>query len=132
MTKKKKNNNNFKRLYWKDNKEKIMELISDLPTKYLIGRINTCKRDEYAYKTLKEHRIVVVNWKGYTFLASQKTLEDELWATNMKRWSEFALFPNGDNPIGKLCNTYYWRPYEREYKEKSISRKGNKKKIKRR
>lgn len=60
MTKKKKNNNNFKRIYWKDNKEKIMELISDMPTKYLIGRINTCKRDYYAYKTLKEHRIVAV------------------------------------------------------------------------
>ena len=84
MTKKKKNNNIFKRLYWKDNKEKIMELISDLPTKYLIGRINTCKRDDYAYETLKEHRIVTVNWKGYTFLASQKTLEDELWI-NKKR-----------------------------------------------
>lgn len=131
MTKKKKNNNNFKRIYWKDNKEKIMELISDLPTKYLIGRINTCKRDYYAYKTLKEHRIVAVNWRGYRFLASQKTLENELWV-NKKRWSEFTLLPNGDNPIGKLCNTYYWRPYEREYKEKSISRNGNKKKIKRR
>ena len=131
MTKKKKNHNIFKRLYWKDNKEKIKELISDLPTKYIIGRINSCKRADSAFDTLKEHRIVKVNWKGYTFLASQKTLEDELWS-NKKRWYEFALLPTIDNPIGKLCSTYYWRPFEREYKEKSISRKGNKKKIKRR
>lgn len=65
MTKRKKNQNNFKRLYWKDNKEKIMELISDLPTKYLIGRINECKRNcDYSVDHVKATRIVPFTHRG--------------------------------------------------------------------
>lgn len=120
MTKRKKNQNNFKRLYWKDNKEKIMELISDLPTKYLIGRINECKRNcDYSVDHVKATRIVRVNWRGYTFTVSQKTLDDEL----PKRMGELYARWTFDNPIGRICRTWHIHAWEKNHYEKKIKRR---------
>lgn len=120
MTKKKKNHNIFKRLYWKDNKEKIMELISDMPTKYLIGRINECKRNcDYGLDHVKATRIVRVNWRGYTFTVSQKTLDNEL----PKRMGELYARWTFDNPIGRICRTLHIHAWEKNHYEKKIKRR---------
>ena len=113
-------NSELKKLYWKADSEKIKELISTLPTKYLIGRINACKR-ECNNCEKKDSRIVVINWKGFTFTASQKTLENELLCANHRgeiygRW-------NFDNPIGRICLTYHFIGKEKRQKERSIKRK---------
>jgi hypothetical protein len=119
MVQEEKNINELKRLYWKTDSEKIKELISTLPTKYLIGRINKCKREVAGDR--KERRIVTVNWKGYTFLTSQKTLEDELLCGN--RNNEIYGRWNFDNPIGRICRTYHFIGKEKHQKEKSIKRR---------
>jgi hypothetical protein len=115
------NINELKKLYWKTDSEKIKELISTLPTKYLIGRINTCKRDCNMNCKKKDSRIVVINWKGFTFTASQKTLENELLCAN--RRSEIYCRWNFDNPIGRICRTYHFISKEKHQKEKSIKRR---------
>ena len=109
----------LKRLYWKTDSEKIIELLETLPTKYLIGRINTCKRDMGCEK--KDSRIVVINWKGFTFTASQKTLENEL-LTEKRRYEIYCRW-NFDNPIGRICRTYHFIGKEQHQKEKSIKRR---------
>lgn len=118
----KENVNELKRLYWKTDSEKIKELISTLPTKYLIGRINTCKRNVCADE--KVNRIVPINWKGFTFTASQKTLEDELFRTNRK--DEIYCLWTFHNQLGRCCRTYHYIGKEKYRKErKTIKRRIN-------
>lgn len=115
--------NELKRLYWKTDSVKIFELLETLPTKYLIGRINKCKREiaEDKGEDRKEHRIVAVNWKGYTFLASQATLVAELYESYRKgEW--YAIF-NKDNPRDAYCWTYHYKSKEKRKKEKQVKRR---------
>lgn len=113
----------LKRLYWKTDSEKIIELLETLPTKYLIGRINKCKREiaEEKGEDRKERRIVAVNWKGYTFLASQETLLEELYQSYRKK--EYYRIYNNDNPRDAYCWTYHYKSKEKHKKEKQVKRR---------
>lgn len=109
----------LKRLYWKTDWLKIIELLETLPTKYLIGRINKCKRE--IAEDRKEHRIVTINWKGYTFLASQATLVEELHQSYRK--GEYYGIYNEDNPRDTYCWTYHYKSKEKRKKEKQVKRR---------
>lgn len=109
----------LKRLYWKTDSEKIIELLETLPTKYVIGRINKCRREIAEDK--KERRIVAVNWKGYTFLVSQATLLEELYQPYRKE--EYYSIFNKDNPRDAYCWTHHYKSKEKRKKEKQVKRR---------
>lgn len=86
-----KNLNNFKRLYYKTDKEQIMQIMHHLNIKYLLSLYNKAiykERDEAAWtwnypteddmKTAYTRVYQMVNYDGCQFQASVKTLKDEL------------------------------------------------------
>lgn len=111
-----KNLNNFKRLYWKSDKEQIMQIMHHLNIKYLLSLYKKAihkEHDEAAwtwdYPTEDDMKIAyisvyqMVNYDGYQFQASVKTLKDEL-----KRREE----------IGEVIPVNYTLPNGRTFKMK--------------
>ena len=85
------NLNNFKRLYWKSDKEQIMQIMHHLNIKYLLSLYKKAIRKEaveavwtYAYPSKDDWKTAyisvyqMVNYDGCRFQASVKTLKDEL------------------------------------------------------
>lgn len=79
-----KNNNQFKELFWETDKDKIKQILNKIPSKYLLGRFrdtskqmsltNWCFPNEthsWDFKT-------TINYDGYTFSVSRKTLKQEI------------------------------------------------------
>ena len=86
-----KNLNNFKRLYYKTDKEQIMQIMHHLNIKYLLSLYKKAiqkEREEaywtYTYPTEDDWKTVyisvyqMVNYDGCRFQASVKTIKDEL------------------------------------------------------
>lgn len=111
-----KNLDNFKRLYWKSDKEQIMQIMHHLNIKYLLSLYKKAihkEHDEAAwtwdYPTVDDMKIAyisvyqMVNYDGCQFQASVKTLKDEL-----KRREE----------IGEVIPVNYTLPNGRTFKMK--------------
>ena len=88
---KSKNLNNFKQLYWKTNKEQIMQIMHHLNIKYLLSLYKNAIHKECVgvawtftypseddWKTAYVSVYQIVNYDGCRFRASVKTLKDEL------------------------------------------------------
>ena len=78
-----KNLNNFKRLYYKMDKEQIMQIMHHLNIKYLLSLYKKAIRaqrnpTEDDWKTRYVQVYQMVNYDGCRFRASVKTLKDEL------------------------------------------------------
>ena len=86
-----KNLNNFKRLYYKSDKEQIMQIMHHLNIKYLLSLYKKAIHDQRAtlagaldYPTKDDMKTAyisvyqMVNYDGCRFRASVKTLKDEL------------------------------------------------------
>ena len=78
-----KNLNNFKRLYYKTDKEQIMQIMHHLNIKYLLALYKKAVHaqrnpTEYDWKTKYVKVYQMVNYDGCRFQASVKTLKDEL------------------------------------------------------
>ena len=107
-----KNLNNFKRLYYKTDKEQIMQIMHHLNIKYLLSLYKKAIHDQHVaiawtwdYPTADERKSAyvsvyqMVNYDGCRFQASVKTLKDEL-----KRREEIGeLIPvNHTKPNGRI------------------------------
>jgi hypothetical protein len=86
-----KNLNNFKRLYYKTDKEQIMQIMHHLNIKYLLSLYKKAIHDQHVtiawtwdcptedeWKTAYVKVYQMVNYDGCRFQASVKTLKDEL------------------------------------------------------
>ena len=83
-----KNLNNFKRLYWKSDKEQIMQIMHHLNIKYLLSLYKKASHAQHVtmaqtwgeddWKTAYVSVYQMVNYDGCRFQASVKTLKDEL------------------------------------------------------
>ena len=110
---KQKNLNNLKRLYYKTDKEQIMQIMHHLNMKYLLSLYKKAIHAQHAtlagdceYPTKVDAYISVyqmVNYDGCRFQASVKTLKDEL-----KRREE----------IGEIIPVNYTLPNGRTFKMK--------------
>jgi len=82
----------LKRLYWKTDKDKIMEVLQTLNHKYLLGRLEAHEKEatethlgEDDIKRIENEGIkhrkysVTVKYSGYIFNIDKKTLEKEAW-----------------------------------------------------
>lgn len=84
MTAKKKNKVELKKLYWKTDREKIEEILKSLNPKYLLGRLeyhDPWKKRNYAKEEEEREAgkkyTVTINYNGYTFECSKRTLTKE-------------------------------------------------------
>ena len=113
-----KNLNNFKRLYYKTDKEQIMQIMHHLNIKYLLSLYKKAAHAQHATLTwfwdcpTEDNRksayvnvYQMVNYDGCRFQASVKTLKDEL-----KRREEIGeLIPvNHTTPNGRIIRIN-WR-----------------------
>jgi len=79
-----KNNIQFKELFWKTDKDKIKQILNEIPSKYLLGRFrDTSKQMKISYFVIpsETHSWDVttrINYGGYTFSVSRKTLKQEI------------------------------------------------------
>lgn len=121
-----KNLNNFKRLYWKSDKEQIMQIMHHLNIKYLLSLYKKAIRKEdveavqrYKYPTEDEWKTTyvsvyqMVNYDGCQFQASVKTLKDEL-----KRREEIGeVIPIiHTSPSGRISFKMKWQ-INKDYKK---------------
>lgn len=122
---KSKNLNNFKRLYYKTDKEQIMQIMHHLNIKYLLSLYKKAIHDQHAtlaetwdcqtevdMKTTYISVYQMVNYDGCRFRASVKTLKDEL-----KRREEIGeIIPvNHTTPNGRIIRIN-WQ-INKEYKK---------------
>ena len=120
-----KNLNNFKRLYYKSDKEQIMQIIHHLNIKYLLSLYKKAIHAQHAslagtlvhpmkvdMKTAYISVYQMVNYDGCRFQASVKTLKDEL-----KRREEIGeIIPvNHTTPNGRTIRIN-WK-INKEYKK---------------
>lgn len=111
-----KNLNNFKRLYYKTDKEQIMQIMHHLNIKYLLSLYKKAIQKEcieaywtYTYPTEDDWKTAyisvyqIVNYDGCRFRASVKTIKDEL-----KRREE----------IGEVISVNHTTPNGRTFKIK--------------
>ena len=111
-----KNLNNFKRLYYKTDKEQIMQILHHLNIKYLLSLYKKAIHAQHVtlawtwdYPTEDDMKTAyisvyqMVNYDGCQFQASVKTLKDEL-----KRREEIGEVISENQPI----------PYSRTFKMK--------------
>jgi len=120
-----KNLNNFKRLYYKTDKEQIMQIMHHLNIKYLLSLYKKAAHAQHVaiawtwdYPTIDEQKSAyvsvyqMVNYDGCRFQASVKTLKDEL-----KRREEIGeLIPvNHTTPNGRIIRIN-WR-INKDYKK---------------
>lgn len=111
-----KNLDNFKRLYWKSDKDQILQIMHHLNIKYLLSLYKKAIHEEHVeaywtwyYPTEDDMKIAytsvyqMVNYDGCRFQASVKTLKDEL-----KRREE----------IGEVIPINYTLPNGRTFKMK--------------
>lgn len=71
----------MERLYWKTDKEKIEQFIKEIPSKYLLGRFRSTGKIPFRDLPGKIHAWdlkTTINWRGYTFSVSRKTLKKEM------------------------------------------------------
>ena len=123
-TNKSKNLNNFKRLYYKTDKDQIMQIMHRLNIKYLLSLYKKAIHAQHVtmswtwdYPTEDELKTAyvkvyqMVNYDGCRFQASVKTLKDEL-----KRREEIGeLIPvNHTTPNGRIIRIN-WR-INKDYK----------------
>jgi len=71
----------LEKIFWKNDKERIKQFIKEIPSKYLLGRYRSSKKLSIDGFDSSPHvwSLVTVNWKGFTFSVSRKTLQKELW-----------------------------------------------------
>lgn len=84
MKSEQKNNNQFKELFWKTDKDKIQQILNKIPSKYLLGRFrDTSKQMSLTNWVLPRETHswdfkTTINYDGYTFSVSRKTLKQEI------------------------------------------------------
>jgi len=79
-----KKNNQFKELFWKTDKDKIQQILNKIPSKYLLGRFRDTSKQMsltnwvFPKETHSWDFNTTINYDGYTFSVSRKTLKQEI------------------------------------------------------
>jgi len=79
-----KNYNEFKRLYWKTDKEQINNILQRIPDKYLISLIKQTRAIDYP----NEKSLVYANYDGCRFKVSAKSLKKESVRRGLGEWKK--------------------------------------------
>lgn len=99
----------FKRLYWSSDKEQIKTIIQRIPDKYLKGLQLSTRGFS--------HKSVYINYDGYRFQVSPKTLKSECVRRGLAEWGSVdACDWKVENGVGSLKpngkkDYYYIRKY---------------------
>lgn len=93
-------NVNLQRLYWKTDKERILQIMQHLNPKYLVGLYEklACENDEgfLNYCDERVSHYIPVKYDGCQFTCSRKQLRKELVRRGLIKQSDItSIYPNG-------------------------------------
>lgn len=78
----------MKELFWKTDKDKIIEIVNKIPSKYLLGRFRDTSHQMKLYNFVfpkKSHAgdfETTINYGGYTFSVTRQILKNEIRKRN--------------------------------------------------